>query len=88
MRNQPFGGNLLGRLNLPEQFPRPNRPAAMLTKIKSLPEHKLDDILNRNHTLNGAVLIGLDGLLIEAQASAMELARGEVGENEDAISRL
>jgi magnesium chelatase family protein len=45
----------------------------MLTKIKSLPKHKLDDILNRNHTLNGAVLVGLDGLLIEIQARAMEI---------------
>ena len=45
----------------------------MLTKIKPLPKHKLDELLNRNHTLNGAVLVGLDGLLIEIQARAMKI---------------
>ncbi|MDA7888959.1 YifB family Mg chelatase-like AAA ATPase [Pirellulales bacterium] len=38
-----------------------------------LPVNVLDNLSGRNHTLNGAVLIGLDGLVIEVQARAMDV---------------
>ena len=44
-----------------------------MNKLSPIAEYKLDAILNRNHTLNGAVLVGLDGLMIEIQARAMDL---------------
>ena len=40
-----------------------------------LPVNVLDNLSGRNHTLNGAVLIGLDGLVIEVQARAMDVFR-------------
>jgi len=68
----------------------------------TLPDHQLDRLLDRSHTLNGAVLIGLDGLTIEIQARAMAvhraglawrgavrisgMARGVVSESLDRIS--
>ena len=39
-----------------------------------LPIETLKSLLGRNHSLNGAVLFGLDGLVIEIQARAMYLA--------------
>lgn len=69
---------------------------------KSLANDQLSRLLDRSHTLSGAVLIGLDGLTIEIQARAMELhpqglswgsavkisgmAKGSIGEALDRIS--
>lgn len=69
---------------------------------RPLPNDQLVRLLDRNHTLNGAVLIGLDGLRIEIQARAMNvirngcpwraavtisgMARGAIGESLDRIS--
>lgn len=68
----------------------------------SVPKNRLTDLLKLSHTLNGAVLVGLDGLTIEIQARAMSvfrepwpwrdavrisgMARGTVGESLDRIS--
>ncbi len=38
-----------------------------------IPDNQLVRLLDRSHTLNGAVLVGLDGLTIEIQASAMNV---------------
>ena len=38
---------------------------------QTLPDEQLMRLLDRSHTLNGAVLVGLDGLTIEIQARAM-----------------
>lgn len=69
---------------------------------QTLPKNQLVRLLDRNHTLNGAVLIGLDGLRIEIQARAMNvipngctwhsavtisgMARGAIKESLDRIS--
>jgi len=69
---------------------------------QTLPQNQLVQLLDRNHTLNGAVLIGLDGLRIEIQARAMNvipngcawhsavtisgMARGAIRESLDRIS--
>ncbi len=37
--------------------------------------HQLKDLLKRDHTLNGGILFGLDGHIIEIQARAMEVLR-------------
>lgn len=63
---------------------------------------ELDDLLTRDHTLNGGVLFGLDGYIIEIQARAVQvfeepvpwhdatkitgMARGAVGEALDRIA--
>lgn len=69
---------------------------------QTLPDDQLTRLLDRSHTLNGAVLVGLDGLTIEIQARAMAvdedgmawrkavkisgMAKGSVGEALDRIS--
>jgi magnesium chelatase family protein len=69
---------------------------------QALSKPQLADLLKRSHTLNGAVLRGLDGLMIEIQARAMDvydeevpwrnavgisgMAKGAVGEALDRIS--
>ena len=55
----------------------------MLTYVEvdqeeGLPIEMLEGLLGRSHSLNGAVLIGLDGLVIEIQARAMNaVPRGQ-----------
>jgi hypothetical protein len=38
-------------------------------------KRKLDELLTRDHTLNGAILFGLDGHVVEMEARAMEVLR-------------
>ena len=40
---------------------------------QTLPDDQLMRLLDRSHTLNGAVLLGLEGLMIEIQARAMNV---------------
>jgi predicted regulator of Ras-like GTPase activity (Roadblock/LC7/MglB family) len=40
---------------------------------QTIPDDQLVRLLDRSHTLNGAVLVGLDGLTIEIQARAMNV---------------
>jgi predicted regulator of Ras-like GTPase activity (Roadblock/LC7/MglB family) len=40
---------------------------------QTIPDNQLVRLLDRSHTLNGAVLVGLDGLTIEIQARAMNV---------------
>jgi magnesium chelatase family protein len=72
------------------------------TLWQTIPDDQLVRLLDRSHTLNGAVLLGLDGLTIEIQARAMNveenglswrkavkisgMAKGAVGEALDRIS--
>jgi len=72
------------------------------TLWQTIPDNQLVRLLDRSHTLNGAVLAGLDGLTIEIQARAMNvkedslpwrkavkisgMAKGAVGEALDRIS--
>jgi magnesium chelatase family protein len=72
------------------------------TLWQTIPDNQLVRLLDRSHTLNGAVLVGLDGLTIEIQARAMNvdedglpwrkavkisgMAKGAVGEALDRIS--
>jgi magnesium chelatase family protein len=72
------------------------------TLWQTLPDDQLMRLLDRSHTLNGAVLVGLDGLTIEIQARAMAvdedglpwrkavkisgMAKGAIGEALDRIS--
>lgn len=69
---------------------------------QTLPDDQLMRLLDRSHTVNGAVLVGLDGLRIEIQARAMAvdedgmpwrravkisgMAKGSIGEALDRIS--
>src|SRR5437868_3887481 len=39
---------------------------------------KLNELLRRDHTLNGGILYGLDGYIVEIQARAMEVLRQPV----------
>jgi hypothetical protein len=39
-------------------------------------ERQLRELLARDHTLNGGILFGLDGYVIEVQARAMEVLKG------------
>ncbi len=39
-------------------------------------EKRLNDLLRRDHTLNGGILLGLEGFIIEIQARAVEVMRG------------
>jgi magnesium chelatase family protein len=41
-------------------------------------QRKLDDLLTRDHTLNGAILFGLDGYIVEMQARAMQVLPAKV----------
>ena len=43
------------------------------TLWQTIPDDQLVRLLDRSHTLNGAVLLGLEGLLIEIQARAMNV---------------
>lgn len=72
------------------------------TLWQTIPDDQLVRLLDRSHTLNGAVLLGLEGLTIEIQARAMNvdedglswrkavkisgMAKGAVGEALDRIS--
>jgi magnesium chelatase family protein len=47
----------------------------MQTKRTHEKERELKDLLHRDHTLNGGILLGLDGYVIEIQARAMEVLR-------------
>jgi magnesium chelatase family protein len=47
--------------------------AEMRTKRR---HHELNDLLKRNHTLNGGILVGLEGHVIEVQARAIEILKG------------
>ena len=38
-------------------------------------ERRLRELLTRDHTLNGGILFGLDGYVIEVQARAMQVLR-------------
>ena len=40
-----------------------------------IPDRELRDLLNRDHTLNGGVLHGIDGTIIEIQARAVAIAK-------------
>jgi magnesium chelatase family protein len=73
-----------------------------LNRWQTLPKNQLNRLLDRSHTLQGAVLVGLDGLLVEMQARAMNvyaegipwglavrisgMAKGTVRESLDRIS--
>ena len=43
------------------------------TLWQTIPDDQLVRLLDRSHTLNGAVLLGLEGLMIEIQARAMNV---------------
>jgi magnesium chelatase family protein len=47
----------------------------MQTKRTREAERCLNDLLNRDHSLNGGILFGLDGQLIEVQARAMKVLK-------------
>ena len=47
----------------------------MKTKRTREVELRLRDLLTRDHTLNGGILFGLDGYIIEVQARAMEVLK-------------
>jgi len=38
-------------------------------------ERRLNDLMRRDHTLNGGILLGLDGFIVEIQARAVEILR-------------
>jgi hypothetical protein len=42
---------------------------------QTVTDARLKDLLTLSHTLNGAVLIGLDGMNIEIQARAMDVVK-------------
>ena len=46
------------------------------TLWQTIPDDQLVRLLDRSHTLNGAVLLGLEGLMIEIQARAMNADEG------------
>ena len=50
----------------------------MLTKRTREAEVRLKGLLTRNHSLNGGILFGLDGSLIEVQARAMQVLKSPV----------
>ncbi|HXT60622.1 MAG TPA: magnesium chelatase domain-containing protein [Pirellulales bacterium] len=45
----------------------------MAAKRTPAERRQLNELLTRDHTLNGAILFGLDGYVIEMQARAMEI---------------
>jgi magnesium chelatase family protein len=47
----------------------------MATSRRRERERQLRELLTRDHTLNGGILFGLDGYVIEVQARAMEVLR-------------
>jgi magnesium chelatase family protein len=50
-----------------------------LSHQENLERERLNKLLKLSHTLNGAVLVGLDGLIIEIQARAMSIIDPEEG---------
>jgi magnesium chelatase family protein len=38
-------------------------------------QRQLNDLLKLNHSLNGGILVGLDGFVIEIQARAIQVLR-------------
>ena len=50
-----------------------NSTGTTSTLWQTIPTNELVRLLDRSHTLNGAVLVGLDGLTIEIQARAMNV---------------
>ena len=50
----------------------------MQTKRTREAEQRLKDLLTLDHSLNGGILFGLDGYLIEIQARAMKVLKGRV----------
>jgi hypothetical protein len=47
-----------------------------MVELRTKTQHReLNDLLKRNHTLNGGILVGLDGNIIEVQARAIEVLR-------------
>jgi len=72
-----------------------------MARARKNPQH-IEDLLSRNHTLNGGILYGLDGYIIEVQARAIDpappetpwssavrisgMARGAISESLDRIS--
>ncbi|HVA51023.1 MAG TPA: magnesium chelatase domain-containing protein [Pirellulales bacterium] len=48
----------------------------MAAKRTPAAQRELNELLTRDHTLNGAILFGLDGYVVEMQARAMEVLRG------------
>ena len=48
----------------------------MQTKRTRQTERRLTDLLTLDHSLNGGILFGLDGYLIEIQARAMKVLKG------------
>ena len=53
-----------------------NSTGATSTLWQTIPDNQLVRLLDRSHTVNGAVLVGLDGLTIEIQARAMNVEEG------------
>src|SRR4051812_35190543 len=52
---------------------------AAMTQIKAISStKKLEELLSRDHTLNGGVLFGIEGHPIEIQARAMEVFKKPV----------
>ena len=47
----------------------------MAAKRTPARQRELNDLLTRDHTLNGAILFGVDGHIVEMQARAMEVLR-------------
>ena len=43
----------------------------MAAKRTAAEKRQLDELLSRDHTLNGAILFGLEGYVVEMQARAM-----------------
>ncbi|OYV83349.1 MAG: hypothetical protein B7Z73_16090 [Planctomycetia bacterium 21-64-5] len=50
----------------------------MAAKRTPAAQRELNELLTRDHTLNGAILFGLDGYVVEMQARAMEVLRGSL----------
>jgi len=57
----------------------PSMSRRKLSNQETLERERLNQLLRRSHTLNGAVLVGLDGLIIEIQARAMSVIDPEEG---------
>ncbi len=50
----------------------------MQTKRTAESRRRLNELLNQDHSLNGGILFGLDGHLIEVQARAMKVLNGPI----------
>lgn len=50
-----------------------------MVELRTKTQHReLNELLRRNHSLNGGILVGLNGYVIEVQARAIEVLRGPV----------